>query len=84
MKTVTSYYQVLIYRFTSQAERILPITFTPVIEKQVGEGEEVFLSDHPMKILLSGDLELVPWMVGFASNEGVFFTTCETILFKSN
>ncbi|PNF33591.1 hypothetical protein B7P43_G14683, partial [Cryptotermes secundus] len=57
------------------AKRMSPITFTPVIEEQVGEGDEVFMSDHPMKILLSGDLELVPWMVGFASNEGVFFTT---------
>ncbi|XP_033606243.1 esterase FE4 [Cryptotermes secundus] len=56
-------------------KRMFPTTFTPVIEKQVGEGDEVFMSDHPMKILLSGDLELVPWMVGFASNEGVFFTT---------
>jgi hypothetical protein len=72
----------LINLFTFQAKRVSPITFTPVIEKQVGEGEEVFLRDHPMKILLSGDFELVPWMVGFASNEGVFFRTCETILFK--
>jgi hypothetical protein len=73
--------QMLINRFTFQAKRISPIIFTPVIEKQVGEGDEVFINDYPLKILLSGDLETVPWMVGFASNEGVLFTTCETIYF---
>ncbi|PNF39410.1 Esterase FE4 [Cryptotermes secundus] len=55
------------------AERIFPITFAPVIEKQVGEGDEIFMSENPMKILLSGDLELVPWMVGVTSREGGLF-----------
>lgn len=55
------------------AERILPITFTPVIETQVGEGDEIFIGDYPMKILLSGDLGLVPWMVGITSREGGLF-----------
>jgi hypothetical protein len=47
----------------------------------VGEGDEEFISDYPMKILLSGDLEPLPWMLGFVSKEGVFFKTCETIIF---
>jgi hypothetical protein len=70
----------LINRFTFQAERIFPITFTPVIEKQVGEVDELFISDYPMKILLSGDLEPVPWMVGITSREGGLFPICETII----
>jgi hypothetical protein len=75
----------LINRFTFQAERIFPITFTPVIETQVGEGDDAFISDYPKRILLSGDLELVPWMVGITSREGGLFPTCETIfLHKTN
>jgi hypothetical protein len=69
----------LINRFTFQAGRISPITFTPVIETQVGEGDEMFISDYPMKILLRDDLELVPWMVGITSKEGGFFSNSETI-----
>jgi hypothetical protein len=73
--------QMLMNLFTLQAGRTSPVTFTPVVETQVGEGDEVFIGDYPMRILLSGDLEPVPWMVGFTSNEGVFFTTCENIYF---
>jgi hypothetical protein len=53
--------------------------FTPVIETQVGEEDEAFISDYPMKILLRGDLELVPWMVGITSKEGGIFANSETI-----
>jgi hypothetical protein len=71
----------LINLSTFQVGRTSPITFTPVIETQMGEGDEMFINDYPMKILLSGDLELVPWVVGFTSNEGVFFSKCETIFY---
>jgi hypothetical protein len=45
----------------------------------VGEGDEVFINDYPMKILLSGDLELMPWMVGITSREGGLFLNSEKI-----
>lgn len=56
------------------------ITFGTVIETQVGNGDEPYLTDYPVDILLSGDLELVPWMVGIVSNEGGLFPKCEAIL----
>jgi hypothetical protein len=43
--------------------------FTPVVENHQGE-DEVFLTDYPKNILLSKDLELVPWMVGLTSSDG--------------
>jgi hypothetical protein len=53
--------------FTFQDDFIL---FTPVVENFLGEGDEAFLPDYPKNILLSKDLELVPWMVGLTSSEG--------------
>jgi hypothetical protein len=47
--------------------------FTPVVEKYLGEEDEAFLTDHPKNILLSKDLELVPWMVGLTSSDGALF-----------
>jgi hypothetical protein len=71
--------------FTFQAGTISPIAFIPVIEKQMGEGDEVFIRDYPVKILLSGDLELVPWMVGITSKEGGIMSKSEAIfLYKIN
>jgi len=46
--------------------------FTPVVENHLGEGYEAFLTDYPKNILLSKDLELVPWMVGLTSSDGAF------------
>jgi hypothetical protein len=71
----------LINLFTFQAGTISPISFIPVIETKVGEGDEVFISDYPMKVLLSGDLELVPWMVGITSREGGILSKSEAIFF---
>jgi len=51
------------------------IKFNPVIENHQGEGDEAFLNDFPKNILLSKDLELVPWMVGLTSSEGALMTT---------
>jgi hypothetical protein len=48
--------------------------FTPVIEYHVGEGDEAFLTDYPKNVLLSKDLELVPWMVGLTSSDGALLS----------
>jgi len=48
--------------------------FTPVVENHLGEGDEAFLTDYPKNILLSKDLELVPWMVGFTSSDGAILS----------
>ena len=50
------------------------LQFTPVVENQLGEGDEAFLTDYPKNILLSKDIELVPWMVGLTSSDGALFT----------
>ena len=51
------------------------IHFIPVVENHLGEGDEAFLTDYPKNILLSEDLELVPWMVGLTSSDGALMTT---------
>jgi len=48
--------------------------FAPVVENYLGEGDEAFLTDNPKNILLSKDLELVPWMVGLTSSDGAIMT----------
>jgi len=48
--------------------------FVPAVENHVGEGDEAFLTDYPKNILLSKDLELVPWMVGLTSSDGGLMT----------
>jgi hypothetical protein len=74
----------LIALFPFQPSAVSPMAFMPVIETQVGEGDEVFISDYPMKILLSDDLELVPWMVGVTSREGGILSKSEAIFFTYN
>jgi hypothetical protein len=44
--------------------------FIPVVENHLGEGDEAFLTKYPKNILLSKNLELVPWMVGLLSGDG--------------
>ena len=56
--------------FTFQDDTHNFIKFTPVVENHQGEGDEAFLTDYPKNILLSKDLELVPWMVGLTSSDG--------------
>jgi hypothetical protein len=56
--------------FTFQDDTHDFMLFTPVIENEVREGDEAFLTDYPKNILLSKDLELVPWMVGATSSDG--------------
>jgi hypothetical protein len=48
--------------------------FTPAVEGHHEEGGEAFLTDYPKNILLSTDLELVPWMVGLISRDGGLLT----------
>ena len=56
--------------FTFQNDEHMAIPVVPVVENHVGEGDEPFLTDYPMNILLRKDLELVPWMVGLTSSDG--------------
>jgi hypothetical protein len=60
--------------FTFQDDTHNIIQFIPVVEYEMGEGDEAFLLDYPKNILLSKDLELVPWMVGLTSSDGAFFS----------
>jgi hypothetical protein len=57
--------------------------FIPVVEKHLGEGDEAFLTDYPKNILLSKDLELVPWMVGLTSSDGALTTSFLPELFQA-
>ena len=60
---------------TFQVDKHNFMPFSPVVENHVGEGDEAFLTDYPKNILLSKDLELVPWMAGLTSSEGALMTT---------
>jgi len=60
--------------FVSQEDTENNMYFIPVIENHLGEGEETFLTDYPKNILLSKELELVPWMVGLTSSDGALMT----------
>jgi hypothetical protein len=60
------------FTFQDDAHNLIP--FGPVVENHLGEGDEAFLTDYPKNILLSKDLELVPWMVGLTSSDGALFT----------
>lgn len=44
-------------------------TFGPVIEIP---HDEAFLTDHPYKLLLDGNIADVPWVVGTNEEEGSF------------
>jgi hypothetical protein len=68
--------------FTFQDDTHDILQFTPVVENHVGEEDEAFLTDYPKNILLSKDLELVPWMVGLTSSDGVYFAATFPDLFK--
>jgi len=60
------------FTFQDDTGNFLP--FTPVVENHPGEGHEAFLTDYPHNILLSKDLQLVPWMVGLTSSDGALIT----------
>jgi hypothetical protein len=60
--------------FTFQDDTHNFIKFAPVVENHLGEGDGAFLTDYPKNILLSKDLEPVPWMVGLTSSDGAFMT----------
>jgi hypothetical protein len=57
--------------------------FVPVVENHLGEGDEVFLTDYPKNIMLSKNLELVPWMVGLTSSDGTLMTASFPGLFQA-
>jgi len=60
--------------FTFQDAKNRFLLFVPIPENHVGEGDEAFLTDYAHNILLSKDLELVPWMVGLTSSDGALMT----------
>jgi hypothetical protein len=60
--------------FTLQDDTHNFILFVPIIENHVMEGDEAFLTEYPKNILLSKDLELVPWMVGLTSSDRALMT----------
>ena len=70
-----------LFIFQDDTDNVLK--FNPVIENHQGEGDEAFLTDYPKNILLSKDLELVPWMVGLTSSEGAPMTTFHPELSKA-
>lgn len=51
--------------------------FLPCLETKV-EGKEQFLPDHPMNLLLAGDIADVPLITGVTLNEGAFVFSGET------
>ena len=50
--------------------RGLPIYFTPTVEKKF-EGQEQFLTEDPLDLLLAGKVAKVPLLTGYNSAEGV-------------
>jgi len=69
--------------FTFQDDIPNDVLFVPAVENHVGEGDEAFLTDYPKNILLSKDLELVPWMVGLTSSDGALMTAAFPDLFQA-
>jgi hypothetical protein len=69
--------------FTSQDDTHNFLKFTPVVENDMGEGDEAFLTDYPKNILLSKDLELVPWMVGVTTSDGALLANYFPDLFQA-
>ncbi|XP_023942392.2 esterase FE4 [Bicyclus anynana] len=53
--------------FTSKNSSVV---FSPCIERDI--GEEMFLDDHPVNILKSGDYPKVPMLYGISEMEGIF------------
>ncbi|XP_063220824.1 esterase E4-like [Bacillus rossius redtenbacheri] len=45
------------------------LVWTPVIEPDLGDGEERYLVDHPRDLLLSGNFTQVPWLTGITTDE---------------
>jgi hypothetical protein len=69
--------------FTFQDDTHDFMLFTPVVESEVGEGDEAFLTDYPKNILLSKDLELVPWMVGLTGSDAAVLAGFFPALFQA-
>ncbi|XP_069696446.1 esterase E4-like [Periplaneta americana] len=53
---------------------IASIPFPPVVEKEVGEGDEAFIPEDPLHFLLTAkNVKLVPWLMGMVTNEGAAY-----------
>ncbi|KAJ8732338.1 hypothetical protein PYW08_015068 [Mythimna loreyi] len=48
----------------------LPVYFTPTIEKKF-EGQEQFLTEEPIDLILAGKVSNVPLLIGYNSAEGI-------------
>ncbi|KAJ9592672.1 hypothetical protein L9F63_015644, partial [Diploptera punctata] len=46
------------------------LTFKPVLERSVSKDDEIFLSAHPLKLIVNASA--VPWMTGITSADGAF------------
>lgn len=57
-------------RTADEKFRGLPIYFTPTIEKKF-EGQEQFLTEDPLDLLLAGKVSKVPMVTGYNSAEGL-------------
>ncbi|XP_035428784.2 juvenile hormone esterase isoform X1 [Spodoptera frugiperda] len=57
-------------RTADEKFRGLPIYFTPTIEKKF-EGQEQFLTEDPLDLLLAGKVSKVPMITGYNSAEGL-------------
>lgn len=55
------------------------LTFVPSKEEKI-EGVEQFLPDHPHKLILDGNFNKVPTIIGVNSDEGVLFATGKILL----
>ena len=69
--------------FTFQDDTNNIMLFTPVVENDLGEGDEAFLTDYPRNILLSKDIEVVPWMVGLTSSDGAIVAAFRPHIFQA-
>lgn len=57
--------------------RGLPIYFTPTIEKKF-EGQEQFLTEEPIDLILAGKVSKVPLLMGYNSAEGILMVKDHT------
>ncbi|XP_013189497.2 juvenile hormone esterase isoform X2 [Amyelois transitella] len=58
-------------RLEDEKYRGLSILFAPVVEQKF-DGVESFLNEEPLDILLSGNYNKVPLIIGYNSGEGLF------------
>ena len=53
------------------------VVFSPVVEKDYGDGEERFLTDEPLELLKRGEINSVPLIISVTANELDFNAYCK-------